>query len=252
MAREEGVMKVLVPMAGDSSRFEDAGYQYPKNLVEIEGKPLMERVLRQLDRLGDLICLVRREENLRFHTADAVRLLVPGATVVEVPTLDSGAACTALLAIEEIEPNEPLLVFNGDQIMAGDLWAITAEFEERGLDGGVVVFEAVHPRWSYVKTDHEGLVVEAAEKRPISKQATAGTYWYRRGSDFVKALMDMILKDAQVDGRFYICPAFNEMVLDDARIGVHEIAPSEYFSLATPQGVELYAEHLAGTRGEAL
>lgn len=245
-------MKVLVPMAGDSTRFEEAGHQYPKNLVEIESQPLMERVLRQLDGLGDLICLVRQEENARFHTAEAVRLLVPGATVLEVPSLDSGAACTALLAIEEIEPDEPLLIFNGDQIVSHDLPEILGSFEDRDLDGGVVVFEAVHPRWSYVKTDDDGLVVEAAEKRPISTHATAGTYWFRRGSDFITALQGMILKDAHVDGRFYICPAFNEMILHNARIGIHEIEPSEYFSLATPQGVELYAEHLAGARGRAV
>jgi NDP-sugar pyrophosphorylase family protein len=244
-------VKVLVPMAGDSQRFEESGYQFPKNLVEIEGKPLMERVLRQLDDLGELVCIVREEESRSFHTADAIRLLAPEAAVVEVPTLESGAACTALLAAEEIDPDAPLLVFNGDQIVRRDLSDIVADFERRGLDGGVVVFQAVHPRWSYVKTDDEGLVVEAAEKRPISMQATAGTYWYRRGSDFVEALEEMILKDAHVDGRFYICPAFNEMVLRQARIGTYEIEPSEYFSLASPQGVELYAEHLASRRGEA-
>jgi len=241
-------VRVLVPMAGDSARFEEQGFRWPKNLVEIEGKPLHERVLAQLNGLGELVCLVQEEEISHYHTADAIRLLVPGATVLGVPALDSGAACTALLAIEEIEPDRPLLVFNGDQVLDHDLSAITDDFERRGLDAGTVVFESVHPRWSYVKTDSEGLVVQAAEKRPISTQATAGTYWYRRGADFVEALTEMILKDAHVEGRFFICPAFNEMILNRARIGTYEIDPSEYFSLSTPEGVGQYAEHLAGWR----
>lgn len=243
-------MKVLVPMAGDSRLFEESGYHFPKNLVEIEGKPLIERVLRQLDGLGDLVCLVREEENRSFYTADAIRLLSPRAVVVEVPVLESGAACTALLAVDDIDPEAPLLVFNGDQVITRELSGIIREFEQRGLDAGVVVFQAVHPRWSFVRTDDEGLVVEAAEKRPISMQATAGTYWYRHGSDFVEALKKMILKDARVDGRFYICPAFNEMVLCQARIGTYEIEASEYFSLASPQGVEQYAMHVASHREE--
>lgn len=242
-------MKILVPMAGPSQVFDDAGYAYPKNLVEIDGRPLLEHVLgrlRPLVELGaELICLVREEESRRFHTADAIRLLYPAATVLEIPSLESGAACSALLAIDRIARDEPLLVSNGDQVVDADLLAICDAFAGAGLDGGVVVFDAVHPRWSYVKTDASGLVIEAAEKRPISRLATAGTYWYRRGGDFLDAVMSMILKDASVEGRYFICPAFNEMILRQARIGTQAIERERYHSLATPQGVVAYEEALA-------
>lgn len=244
-------MNILVPMAGDSRRFEEAGYSYPKNLVEIDGQSLAEHVLRQLTPLasrGRIICLVRDDENRRFHTADVVRLICPSATVLAVAGLESGAACTALLAIEHLVRDEPLLVFNGDQIISRDLSAVVAEFEERGLDGGTIVFSAIHPRWSYVRLDDDGYVVEAAEKRPISTLATAGAYWYRRAGDFLDAVMDMIRKDARVDGRFFICPAYNELVLRQKRIGVVEIARSEYHSFATPQGVREYEDALIAAR----
>lgn len=244
-------MNLLVLMAGDSRRFEEAGYAFPKNLVEIDGLPLAERVLRQLEPLlarSRVISVVRQEEDRRFHTADVVRLICPSATVVPVPALDSGAACAALLAVEHLVRDEPLLIFNGDQIISRDLSAIVADFEARELDGGTIVFNAVHPRWSYVRLGADGLVVEAAEKRPISTHATAGAYWYRRAGDFLDAVMDMIRKDARVDGRFYVCPAFNEMILRQARIGVVEIAREEYHSFATPQGVREYEERLAGDR----
>ena len=107
---------------------------------------------------------------------------------------------------------------------------------------------AVHPRWSYVRCDEDGLVVEAAEKRPISRLATAGAYWYRRGSDFVEAVMAMIRKDASVEGRFYVCPAFNELILRGLRIGTRHIDRAQYFSLATPRSVATYEELLARTR----
>lgn len=245
-------MNILMLMAGDSQRFADAGYPYPKNLVEIDGLPLVERVIGQLGPLiaaGDrLVCMVRQEETAKFHTADVIRLLVPDATVVAVPDLDSGAACTALLAIEQIDPDEPLLVFNGDQVLTGGVQQAIDDFRARKLDGGVIVFRAVHPRWSYVRTGEDDLVIEAAEKRPISTLATAGSYYFARGSDFVRAVMAMILKDAHVQGRFFICPAYNELILEQARIGVYEIDRSSYFSLATPQGVHQYEEHLTGRR----
>jgi dTDP-glucose pyrophosphorylase len=245
-------MNILVPMAGDGHLFEEAGFAFPKNLVEIAGLPLVERVLDQLQPLisagADLVCLVKDAENSKFHTADVIRLLYPKATVVTVPVLESGAACTALLAIEHLDPEEPLLVFNGDQIVKRDLAPIVADFEERGLDAGVVVFRAVHPRWSYVKLGDDGLVIEAAEKRPISTHATAGMYWYRRASDFLSAVMEMIRKDAHVEGRFYICPAFNELILQGGSVGVSEIPRDDYLSLANPQGVHQYEEELMTKR----
>lgn len=241
-------MRVLVLAAGDSGRFEEAGHVFPKNLVEIDGLPLVERVAGCLRPLLDAgarpVFVVRRSEDEAFHTGDVLQLLVPDATVVRVPDLDSGAACAALLAIEHIGMDEPLLIYNGDQIVTRDLRMVVDGFQARGLDGGVVVFNAVHPRWSYVRTDADGYVVEAAEKRPISRMATAGTYYFARGAAFVEATMAMIRKDAHVAGRFFVCPAYNELVLSQARIGVHEIERTEYFSLATPQGVEAYEEHL--------
>jgi CTP:molybdopterin cytidylyltransferase MocA len=245
-------MRLLVLMAGDSEAFAAAGHTYPKNLVEIEGLPLVQRVVEGLAAViahsTEATVLVRETENRRFHTGDIVSLLAPHATVLAVPDLASGAACTALLAIEHIERDEPLLVVNGDQVVDADLLAILDDFDRRRLDGGIVTFDGVHPRWSYVRCDDDGLVVEATEKRPISRQATAGTYWFRRGGDFVDGAMAMIRKDAAVDGRFYVCPVYNELILSGRRIGTCHIERDRYHTLSSPQAVALYAEHLAEQR----
>lgn len=240
-------MKILLLMAGGSEPYAEAGFYYPKNLAEIGGEPLVQHVVRSLGTLSDtadVVAVVQKHEDDRFHTAQVIRLLVPGASIVTVDGPTGGAACTALLAVEHIADDEPLLVLNGDQILDTDLSSVVAAFEQRELDGGIVVFEGVHPRWSYVKCNSDGLVVEAAEKRPISKLATAGTYWFRRGCDFVEATMAMIKKDAHVDGRFYVCPAYNEMVLRQRRIGVYSIDRSDYFPLNDPQGIPAFEARL--------
>lgn len=245
-------MRLVVLMAGDSGLFEVAGHKYPKNLVEIDGEPLVQRVVEGLqpvlDRASHALFLVLEEECRRYHTDDVIRLLAPSAQVIGVPALESGAACTALHAIGAIGRDEPLLIFNGDQVLEADLPAIADGFAAAGLDGGTVTFDAVHPRWSYVRTGPDGLVVEAAEKRPISRIATAGTYWYRRGGDFVDGAMAMIRKDASVDGAFYVCPVFNEMILRGRRVGTHHVERERYFSLASLHGVDAYGEHLADRR----
>ena len=243
-------LNILILMAGPSDAFAQAGYQVPKNLIEINGDPLVQHVLASFDRLTfaaekNLICVVRREENLRFHTEAVIRLIEPTARVVELDAETSGAACSALMAVEHINSDTPLLIVNGDQILDADLNAIVEDFWQRDLDGGIAVFKDVHPRWSFVKCDAAGIVIEAAEKRPISDLATAGFYYFRRGSDFVQAAMSMILKGASVNNLFYICPAYNELILQQKRIGVFKVAKSSYCSLATPAGVAAYAARLA-------
>lgn len=246
-------MNVLVLLAGPSDSFAEAGFAYPKNLVEVEGSPLVERVLPPLGELtrgrGKLICMIRKDESRRFHTGEVIRLLRPEAVVLETEET-SGAACTALLAVEYINNDEPLLIANGDQILDLDLESIIQGFHKRELDGGILVFEAVHPRWSYVKTNAAGYVVEAAEKKPISNLATAGTYYFARGSDFVRATTNMIRKGASVGDLYYICPSFNELILEQKKIGIHMIDRNAYHSLATPQGIQMYESHLRETAQE--
>lgn len=240
------MLNLLVLMAGPSNGFKEAGYLYPKNLVELNGAPLVQHVIQSLNQVerGHMICLIRHEENTTHHTGSVIRFLVPNSFVMEVHGTTKGAACTALLAIDHINNDDPLVIVNGDQILSADLAAIIADFIGRNLDGGIVVFEDVHPRWSFVKCDEDGLVIETAEKRPISNLATAGFYYFKKGSDFVKASMSMILKDAHVNGQYYVCPAYNELILAQARIGISKISKSSYFSLATPQGVRNYEQYL--------
>jgi dTDP-glucose pyrophosphorylase len=242
-------MKVLVLMSGPDDSFQQAGFGFPKNLVEICGMSLAEHVVEGLKSLRckpeDVVFTVRREEDARYHTGSVLKLLVPGSRVVLVNERVKGAACSALLAIENFVADEELVVTNGDIVLRGvDLAKVIECFRSENCDGGAIVFEDVHPRWSYLRLDDEGLVVEAAEKRPISKLATAGFYYYRQSEDLFLSIMKMIRKDAHVDGRFYVCPAFNEMILAHKIIRTHTIDRKAYVSLATPHGVTQYESDL--------
>lgn len=244
-------MNIVILAAGGKDAYQEAGSPYPKNLAEIAGKPLVQHVLERLLPLKALdarfICMIPGLENRRFHTASVIRLIEPEAVVLEVPETTSGAACTALLAVEWMDNDQPLLLVNGDILIDCDPVALVTDFAARGLDAGMVVFEDVHPRWSFVKLDADGLVIEAAEKRPISRHATTGLSWFARGRDFVRAAAAMLRKNAAVDGLFYVSPVFNEMILAQARIGVAPIEKSQYHSLKDPPGARAYEQHLAKT-----
>ena len=248
------MLRVLVPMAGPPGAVGGKRFGGCKALAEIGQRPMIQHVYDNLSALGRcrFVFVIRRDDAARFHLNEVLSLLDLGCAVVQAEGDTRGAACSALLAVEHIAADEPLVIANGDQILAADLGAVANGFRERGLDGGIVVFDAIHPRWSYVRVDRQGLVVEAAEKRPISRIATAGTYWYRRGGDFLDGAMAMIRKDASVDGAFYVCPVFNEMILRGRRIGTHHVERDRYFSLASLHGVDAYGEHLADRRRAAV
>lgn len=235
-----GGMKVLILGAGPATI---DGHDYPIWLAEHGGELLVERVARTCSSIegAELVFAVREQDIRRHHISNVVELAVPGARVVQVRGTTAGAACTALLAIAHIDPAEELLILNANEFINQDYGAILRGFQARGLDGGVAVFPSLHPRYSYVRLDADELVVEAAEKRPISRNATVGFYWYRRGGDFVAAAQRMIRKDAQVEGVFYICPVFNEMVLNQAKIGIHRLPLDHYHPVKSAMQAERYA-----------
>jgi dTDP-glucose pyrophosphorylase len=241
---------VVIPTAGGDDAFKERGYPYCKPLTEIHGRPMIEHVWQGLQPLkaDRHVFVIRKQDAQRAHLADVLRLMDPGCAVVTTDGPTAGAACTVLLAIEHIEAERELVVTNGDQVFTCNLGSAVADFRNRDLDGGTLVFDSVHPRWSFVRVGADGLVTEAAEKRPISRNATAGFYYFKRGGDFVRAAQAMIQKDAQVNGAFYVCPAFNEMILRHARIGIYQIVREAYVSLATPQNLEEYEQILTQTK----
>jgi dTDP-glucose pyrophosphorylase len=234
------VINILILAANDFHDDRDSGY--PLALSEINDKTLLQHLTEQCNALPDvqLTLAVNEQDCKRWHLDNVVRLLAPTANVVQIGRTTSGAACTALLAISDFSSDDPLLIVNGNELIDIDFNAVVASFEAAQFDAGVVVFPSVHPRYSYVRLNEEQLVIECAEKNPISSHATVGFYWFRRGKDFVEAAQQMILKHAHVDGKYYICPTLNEMVLRQARIGAHHITAQQFHPLKSERQFEKF------------
>lgn len=239
-------MNILILMAGNHPSFEQAGYSFPRNLVQTREKPVVQHVIENLMPLktmsARMCALINRDEDQRFHTGQVLQLIDPEIAAQRVDGKTAGALCTTLLAIDHIEREKPLIITNGDILMDCDLLAAIRDFQARDLDAGTITFFDIHPRWSFVKLDQNGLVIEAAEKRPISHHATTGFYYFRRGADFLEAAFRSLLKNAHHEGLFYICPVFNEMILEQKRIGVFPIERSLYHSLKTADDIRSFDE----------
>lgn len=223
---------VLILAAGDRSGG-PADPPYPTWLLEVEGRLLIDRQVSALS-IGQsthFIFAFTQGEIDDNHVDDIARQLRPDASIVAIRKRTAGAACTALLAIGEIDLDQELIVVSATDHADIDYAEVVQSFRDRGADAGVLIFDSLHPRYSFVRLDEEGWVIEAAEKRPISRSANAGFYWYARGRDFFDSVKTMILKDAKVNGAFYISPSLNELILEGRKIAAHPIATSQYHPL---------------------
>jgi hypothetical protein len=209
-------MKILIPMAGEGSRFAKEGYTFPKPLIDVNGKPMIERVVENLKFDAEYIFLVRKEHLKKYKGLELTlkQITNNNCQIVIVDSLTEGAACTALLAKKYINNNEDLLIANSDQIIEYSKENFNSLKNLTAVDAIVYCFNAVHPKWSFVKVDKDNYVTEVAEKNPISNIATCGIYWYRKGSDFVRYAEQMIDKNIRVNNEFYIAPIYNELIED--------------------------------------
>lgn len=230
-------INILIPMAGLGSRFADAGYVKPKPLIDVDGAPMIKRVVDSLGIDGRYIFIVQREHSVKYHLLDALDDIAPGCLVVEIDGITDGAARTTLAAKELINNDSPLIIANSDQIVKWDPDQFLFWFSE--FDGITAVFEASDPKWSYVKGE-PNRVTEVAEKQVISNKANVGIYCWARGSDYVKYAEQMIAKDIRTNGEFYIAPVYNEAIAD----GKHIIAFSvfEMHGVGTPEDLNTYLE----------
>jgi hypothetical protein len=208
--------------------------RYPAWLAEIDGRSVLERIVRPFAAGNhNLIYCLLGTDIQKFHLREIVAAVAAGSTLIAVDGTTQGAACTALLATDLIDGESELLIVSLNEYLEPDLLAAAENFAARKLDAGTLVFESLHPRYSYVRIGADGLVIEATQGRPISNAATVGTFWFRRGADFVEGAKRMIRKQDHLAGHFYICPVFNQLILMHRRIGVSWIAPSQYHPLKT-------------------
>jgi HAD superfamily hydrolase (TIGR01509 family) len=234
-------LNVLIPMAGAGSRFEKAGYTFPKPLIDVNNKPMIQIVVENLNIDANYIYVVQKSHREKYNLDTLLNMITPNCSIVEIDGITEGAACTALLTKDFINNDNPLFFANSDQFVEWNSNEFMYKMQETESDGGIVTFEATHPKWSFAKVDENGLVTEVAEKNPISNIATVGYYYWKHGSDFVKYAEEMISNNIRVNNEFYVCPVFNQAIKDGKNIRTFNI--QKMWGLGTPEDLKFYLEN---------
>ena len=230
-------MNVVMLMAGNDDSFNKNEFNFPKPQIEIGNKTIAQYVVESLKPIinnkNNIIFVIKKEDSEKYYLDSTLKLLVPQSKIIQIQNGVSGAAVSVLLAVEEINNDDPLLILNGDQIIDKNPLELIKNMEQ--YDAGVVVFNSIHPRWSYIKCDESGYVIEAVEKNPISNLATAGFYYFTKAQYYIEGAKKMILKGSNLKGVYYVCPVFNELILEERKIIPVKIDAGSYHSLMTPK-----------------
>jgi len=232
-------MNIVVPMAGAGSRFEKAGYSFPKPLIEVKGQPMIAKVVENLDLQGTYIFLVQKAHYQQYNLESLLKMIAPGCKIVQIDGVTEGAACTVLKAKEFIDNDEQLIIANSDQWIKWNSFETISSFND--ADGGILTFKSVHPKHSFAKVDGHGYVTEVAEKNPISSDATVGIYHWKRGSDWVKYAEQMIAKNIRTNNEFYVCPVYNEAI--QAGLKIKASLVDEMWGMGTPEELNNFLTH---------
>lgn len=236
-------MKIMFLAAGAGSRFAQEGYGNCKPLIDVLGKPMIQRVVENINLPGEKIFLVLKEHYEKYHLKYLLPLICKNdkCQIVVVDKITSGAACTALLAKEFIQNDDSLMIVNSDQLVNWSPNHFISYLEEKKADGGIVTFHMPleDAKWSFVKTEtNSNLVTELAEKVQISNIATAGLYWFKSGRLFVEAAEEMINKNIRVNNEFYLAPSYNQLIEKNCK--VYSYMVPEFDGLGTPNDLRKY------------
>ena len=241
--KELADLNIVIPLSGSGTSFINAGYTFPKPLIDINGKPMIQLVIENLKpKCKHKFILIGKKEHFEKYSLNQIfdNSTKGNYQVIPLSASTQGAACTVLSAIDQINNELELIVANGDQIIEVDIEKFISFARRSKKDGVILTFNSQHPRWSYARTNKKGEVLETAEKKVISNHATAGIYYFRQGKLFVEAAISMISKDIRFNNDFYFCPVYNEMILLGQKVIIWEIKQSQMHGLGTPEDLNRY------------
>jgi NDP-sugar pyrophosphorylase family protein len=237
-------IQLVIPMAGDGTRFASAGYDVPKPLLPIHDRRMFEVVLGNLahQRIHRAIIVAKSE----WKISSKVRQLSSASPfpieLLELSELSEGPAHTVEFAKSSLDMEQPLVIANSDQYLDFDFDQFFLCLSDDGCQGAVLTMQDDSPKWSYAKIDANGNIVSIIEKQVVSKSATAGIYGFSKARYFFEALQVMKERNNRVNGEFYVGPVYNYLEFSNGKIRNFDMGPvgNVMHGLGVPEDYERF------------
>jgi dTDP-glucose pyrophosphorylase len=235
-------MNILIPMAGEGSRFKVGGYEKPKPLIQVNGVPMIQKAVKTLGIEGKFIFVIRdfyNESNTR-ELEQTLREIQPDCKIIKIQNETRGSAETCLFVKEFINTEEELIITNCDQIMDWSSEGFSDFIKDESIDGAVVTYETSDPKHSFIKLDENGRALLLTEKNPVSNLGLTGIHYWRRGKDFVESAENNINLGIKENNEFYIAPTYNFLINKGMNIKNYHLKLGEFSPVGTPEDLRIY------------
>ena len=221
-------MVIIFPMAGESRRFQDAGYTLPKYELPLAGQSVFRHAVRSFSHYfqSAQFLFVHRTGADVFVQAECKALGIKKFDLVEVRRTTRGQAETVQVGLEaaSISDRETIAIFNIDTFRPGLRFPPLSFLMSVG--GYLEVFKGSGPNWSYVRpsSEHPSRAIETSEKVQISDLCCTGLYYFQKAGDFKKCLSNDLNADAGgSSSELYVAPLYNHLIKAGTPIGYYEI-----------------------------
>lgn len=226
-------------MAGEGSRFRNAGWTTPKPLIELKGKPLFVRAIEsvKVDGAPMKYSLIVRKEHIDEYGIDSgIHEILPDAMVYSVEKTTRGAVETCLIAENGIDDDDAVVVMDCDLEFRSEAYKRIIEdslLNSNAQGGALVSFESQEPKYSYAELNADGNVLRTAEKEVISNHALCGAYFFASGKEFKEVAHRLLDEPVMLKPEFYVSLLYNYLL---AKGDMVKLAPMEdYRSYGTPE-----------------
>ena len=239
-------LHIIMPMAGEGSRFLKEGWTTPKPLITLDGVPVFKRAIGSvaIEGLDMKYSFIVRQEHIDNYAIDrSIREILPEANIFSVEKTTRGAVETCLIAESAIDDDDAVVVMDCDlefrskrfEELMREVLNTSAEHANGGL---LVSFESDLPRYSYAETDGTDRVIRTAEKEVISSHALCGAYFFASGRVFKRAAHRLMAEAEFNKPEYYVSLLYNYLLGDG---DVVRLAPMEvYRSYGTPEELKQY------------
>lgn len=235
-------MLLIIPMAGRGSRFANVGYQTPKPLIDVSGKPMLYHAFQSVKDVPyeKIIFIALKEHEQTYGISKLIKeQIVNDFELILLDDVTEGQLCTVLTASNYFRSNQSILIAASDSYIESN---IAAEIKKTQADGLISVINLPGEQWSFAKTDENGRVVEVAEKTRISNHASTGIYYFNNAKQFEQEAKLMIQNKETTKGEYYIMPLYNKLIAEGATIELSHA--KAMWDMGTPEAKLKFEKHL--------
>ena len=251
-------MQVVIPMSGFGERFRKVGYDVPKPLIQVDGVPIIEYVVKMFPKECDFIFICNQDhlDEPSYRMVDILNEIAPSGRIVGIPPHKLGPVHAVLQAVKYIAMDQPVIINYADFTCDWDYDNFCSMLDESDCDGAIPCYRGFHPHtlWSnyYAYVKHENLIAsDIQEKQPFTDNprdefASSGTYYFKNGSLMNRYLRKCVDDGLMVGDEFYVSMAYRPMINDQLRVQIFEL--QHFMQWGTPADLEEYAYWSAAFR----